>query len=206
MVSKSSIVVNTCHFLLNTLFRSHFYANKQLAQFIVFFVTNEVLFRIILRVSLSFVTSMPVLHEYLTKLHDTSLSTEEKMRIYQRYLDKSHRVLLRRKVAYYSRVTVFSLATLVLFAGGFYLFMPGNSPYVMNELDSGLVALQQKNGAYVHAEPVGRIITARGDIVITNAEGEQIDGSDIHSNDTILLQAGGEILLTVSNGFQAKII
>ena len=116
MVSKSSIVVNTCHFLLNTLFRSHFYANKQLAQFIVFFVTNEVLFRIILRVSLSFVTSMPVLHEYLTKLHDTSLSTEEKMRIYQRYLDKSHRVLLRRKVAYYSRVTVFSLATLVLFA------------------------------------------------------------------------------------------
>lgn len=149
---------------------------------------------------------MANLRDYFVQMQGRSLSQEEKMRIYQRFLDKSHRVLMRSKVAYYSRVTAFSFTALIAVGWALYLFTPISNPYEVKELDNGLMAIQQKNGAFVHAEPIGRIITARGEMVITTADGKVIDGSDLYSNYQILLQAWAEILITVSNGFQAKII
>jgi len=82
--------------------------------------------------------------------------------------------------------------------GAFYLFSPTSTLYQVNELGNGLFALKSQNGV-VHAEPIGRIITANGKMVITTPDGVEVDGSELHSNDKVLLQAGGEILLTVSN-------
>ena len=56
--------------------------------------------------------------------------------------------------------------------GAFYLFSPTSTLYQVNDLENGLVALKSQNGV-VHAEPVGRIITASGKMVITTPEGEQ---------------------------------
>ncbi len=149
---------------------------------------------------------MPTLRDYFTQMHDSSLAPEEKLRIYQRFLDKSHRVLMRHKVAYYSRVTAFWVLTFVMVGGAFYLFNPGTNPYQVDKLWDGLMALKSQNGAYVHAETIWRIINARGNMTITTADGEQIDGSELHNNDKVLLEAWAEVLITVSNGFQAKII
>ncbi len=149
---------------------------------------------------------MPTLHDYFVQQHDKSLSAEDKLKIYQRFLDKSHRVLMRHRVAYYSRVTAFCVLTLVMAGGAFYLFSPNGNPYEMSEQNEGLVAFRSKDGQFAYADPVGRIITARGEMVITTPDGETVDGSDLHDNDKVILKAWAEILLTVSDGFQAKII
>ncbi len=148
---------------------------------------------------------MPNLRDYFAQMHGRSLSAEDKLRIYQRFLDKSHRVLMRRKVAYYSKVTAFWVFTFIMAWGAFYLFSPTSTLYQTQELENGLVALKSQNGV-VHAEPIGRIITASGKMVITTPDGEATVWNDLYSNDKVLLQAWAEILLTVSNGFQAKII
>lgn len=57
--------------------------------------------------------------------------------------------------------------------GAFYLFSPTSTLYQTQDLENGLVALKSQNGV-VHAEPVGRIITANGEMVITTPDGEKI--------------------------------
>jgi len=128
----------------------------------------------------------------------------QKMRIYQQFLDKSHRSISFHKISYYTKVAVFSIG---LFLLGWTIYYSGQplwtTPYELTQKD-WYATLQELPWQFVQADTIWQIISAEWSIEI-NHNNTQIETEMLSSNDRVLLAEGAEMHFRIDDHIHAKI-
>lgn len=128
----------------------------------------------------------------------------QKMKIYQQFLDKSHRSISYHKVSYYAKVAVFSLGLFLLGWTVYYSATPTNSPYQIVQTNESFISLEARPGQYVQADTIGQIISTAWAIQITHDNAE-IETQTLHANNKVLLADGAEMHFRLDEYIHAKI-
>lgn len=145
------------------------------------------------------------LREWFHQQQRLEPSSLQKMKIYQTFLDKSHRSLRVSKINYYLKVGVFSFVLLVVGSIS-YLSLQDDGAYQIVQQDGSYTILKPQAGI-VQAAPLGQIITAKGDITMVNAQDDTaIETTDLHDGERIVLAKGAEIEVLIGQGVRARII
>lgn len=148
------------------------------------------------------------LSQWYKQQREQGPSDIQKMRMYNQFLDKSHRVLAYEKVSYYAKMAVFSLGLLLIGGAMYYSLQPGqiDDGYRVAHIDDAFVTLEKTvSPGQVQADTIGEIIRTRGDVTIVQWT-TQIETDTLRANERVLLAANAEMEFTVREDVKAKII
>lgn len=146
------------------------------------------------------------IREYFSQQANHKLSDAEKMRIYESYLDKSHRVLFFQKMRAYSKAAVFLLGlAFVVAVMRLSIRSETQEPgYRVAQVGDAFITLKARERV-VQANEIGEILFAKGDISVTK-DNQQFDASQLYHGDSVLLQPGAVLEFTIREGVKAKIV
>ena len=144
------------------------------------------------------------LHERFVQQQDIKPTDLQKMRIYQRFLDKSHRSLWLSKISHYMKIGVFSFIVFVV-AGASYFALQGDGWYHIVR-DNTWYQIVTPRAWEAQAQVLGKIIKSKWDISIINTKNNTTITTDtLHEDEHIMLATGAEIEFTVRDDVLAKI-
>lgn len=145
------------------------------------------------------------LHERFIEQQKVKPTELQKMRIYQKFLDKSQRNLGLGKIAHYMKVWVFSFVVLIIW-GASYFALQGDSWYQIVKNKSGYQIVTPRAGE-AQANVLWKIVKSKGEISIINTKNNiKITTDTLHEDEHILLGSWAEIEFIVRDNVRAKII
>ena len=144
------------------------------------------------------------LHERFIKQRSVEPTELQKLRIYQKFLDKSQRRLGIGKIAHYMKVWVFSFVVLMIW-GASYFALQGDSWYRITKNEGGYQIVTPRAGE-VQADVLWKIVKSKWEISLINTKTHTTITTDVlHEDEHILLGSGAEIEFTVRDNVLAKI-
>jgi hypothetical protein len=140
------------------------------------------------------------LHDYFQHQHQYHLSDQEKADIFHRINQKRLEQSTARRHFSYKKISyTFIVSVIVLLTfGGFRMEKYGG-------IDNLFFSSNPTNPTDVYADYIAEIIEFNGEYTLTNGE-KSLTSPYIHNGDTINLKAGAEMLFTLTDKSQAKII
>lgn len=140
------------------------------------------------------------LENWLAELRDQRLSEKEKTQIYSRILDKTHTGVLTKRISFYAKAWVFTLA---LFWAAIFFLSSTPSTRIVTNPDSPIATITRPLNA-VQADTVGELIKVDWWITIFDWD-KEISGEILTYGNTVLLQEDARVEVVVRQWVKATI-